>query len=469
MEVFPSFPRAAKPRNNQNLLVSSAVKSKFDAMVKSSGFRDDFYEVHTSASQKHPHVVDAACKEPKDLPKRNIDKRLAHERGVADRYFTLMKNLLAQRPDLCPNCLGSHTLSECAVLVKDAWKNPAAFTHSEFEDETGETRSKRQRGYSKCVIRDNAMSSVKFSSSMAKISKPSSVHEMRLLFAPSGESPHYASHSAEVNADCSLTKLVHTQHTQQQRFETSRLCDLHPSSAADSKDQIHRKPFDPSRELPIVTTLSDNSYELPTVKPFTSNSIPTIAQTNPKSQHHPEHPQQRQSLDVDSRTLTADIGSSPSVSASHYIVRSILSEVGAQAPSPKKPVAKPSDGLPAPASVITHDLHDLIDEPHDRIPADEPVVSPSLAPDSPISSVPRLESVFETSHEFGGDYTSNIYATSPGVVNFRRDIATTTIHRAIKEVSHEDSSMNTEILPPWADISICMVPPHTEESQNAYQ
>ncbi|KAM9925200.1 hypothetical protein OXX59_004060 [Metschnikowia pulcherrima] len=160
-EVFPSLPRAARPRNNQNLLVSSEVKSKFDAMVKSSGFREDFYEVHTSASQKHPHAVDAACKEPKDRSKRNIDKRLAHERGVADRYFTLMRNLLAQRPDLCPNCLGSHTLSECAVLVKDAWKNPAAFTHSEFEDETGETRSRRQRGYLKCAIRDNAMSSVK--------------------------------------------------------------------------------------------------------------------------------------------------------------------------------------------------------------------------------------------------------------------------------------------------------------------
>ena len=170
---------------------------------------------------------------------------------------------------------------------------------------------------------------------------------------------------------------------------------------------------------------------------FTSNSIPTIAQTNPESQHHPENPQQRQSLDVDSRTLTADIGSSPSVSASRYIVRSIVSEVGAQAPSPKKSVAKPSDGLPAPALVITHDSHDFIDESPDRIFADELVVSPLLAPDTPISSVPCLESVFEISPEFRGDYTLNIYATSPEVVNFRGDIVTTTIHQAIKEVSHE--------------------------------
>ncbi|KAM9933948.1 hypothetical protein OXX80_006445 [Metschnikowia pulcherrima] len=87
-------------------------------------------------------------------------------------------------------------------------------------------------------------------------------------------------------------------------------------------------------------------------------------------------------------------------------------------------------------SVITHDSHVFIDESHDRIPADEPVVSPSLAPDSPISSVPHLESVFEISHEFRGDYTSNIYATSPEGVNFRGDIVTTTVHQAIKEVSH---------------------------------
>ncbi|KAJ8144728.1 hypothetical protein OY671_002168 [Metschnikowia pulcherrima] len=447
-EVWPMLPATAKPRIDPEIKGNASFKIQFDAMVKEIGQVDDFYDVTMSSERADMHAISAA-----DVKKRNIDRRLAHERGVADRYFTLMRNLLAQRPDLCPNCLGSHTLSECTVLVKDAWKNPAAFTHSEFEDETGEKRSRRQRGYLKCVIRDNATSSVKSSLNIPKISMPSSVHEMRLPFAPSGESPHYANHSAEVNANCSFTKLVHTRHTQQQRLETSRFCDLHPSSAANSKDQAHRKPFDPSRELPHVTTLSDNSQELPTVNPITSNSIPTIAPTNSESQHHPEHPQQRQSLDVDSRTLTTDIGSSPSVSASHYLVRS----------------TKPSDGLIAPASVITHDLHDFIDKSHGKIPADEPVISPSLAPDSPISSVPRLESVFELSHEFRGDFTSNNYATSPEVVNFRGDIHTTTIHQAVKEVSHEEPSMNTEFLPLWTGISIRMVPPQTEESQNAHQ
>ncbi|KAM9938422.1 hypothetical protein OXX80_002082 [Metschnikowia pulcherrima] len=57
-----------------------------------------------------------------------------------EKYASKMRELLMKHPELCPNCLEGHALSECTNIKPDSRDNPAAYIITDYVEQTKSSR-----------------------------------------------------------------------------------------------------------------------------------------------------------------------------------------------------------------------------------------------------------------------------------------------------------------------------------------